>query len=113
MLSLSTSRPCSVPYSMKGLLEEKEDTIEPIPFSEWAAPIVPVLKSDKKLVRICGDFKVTINSPSWLKLYPIPKVDELFAELPGGQAFTKLVLSQAYQQINSVRNQKICWDQHQ
>ena len=96
----------SVPYSMKVLVEEeldrleKEGTIEPIAFSEWAAPIVPVLKSDKKSVRICGDFKLTVNKAAQLDRYLIPKVEDLFAELAGGQAFTKLDLSQAYQQIH-------------
>ena len=32
----------------------KEDTLEPIEHSDWAAPIVPVLKSDQKTVRVCG-----------------------------------------------------------
>lgn len=90
---------------MKVLVEEeldrlaKEGTIEPIAFSEWAAPIVPVLKSDKKSLRICGDFKLTVNKTARLDRYPIPKVEDLFSELAGGQAFTKLDLSQAYQQI--------------
>ena len=30
--------------------------LEPIQFSEWTSPIIPVLKSDRS-VRICGDFK--------------------------------------------------------
>ena len=96
---------CSVLYSMKVFMEEeidrlvKEGTIEPIVFSEWAAPIVPVLKCDKKSVRICGDFKLTVNQAAQLDRCPIPKVQDLFAELAGGQSFTKLDLSQTYQQI--------------
>ena len=34
--------------------------IQPTQFSDWAAPIVPVMKGDGN-VRICGDYKVTIN----------------------------------------------------
>ena len=33
-----------------------EGTLEPVEYSDWAAPIVPVVKSDRKSVRICGDF---------------------------------------------------------
>lgn len=64
---LKYCKACSVSYSMKVLVEEeldrlaKEGAIEPITFSECVAPTVPVLKSDKKSVRICGDFKLTVN----------------------------------------------------
>lgn len=34
--------------------------IQPIVFKDWAAPIMPVMKSDS-CVRIYGDFKVTVN----------------------------------------------------
>ena len=80
--------------------------IEPIQLAEWAAPIVPVLKANKKSVRICGDFKMTVNSASKLDTYPIPKVDDLFARLTGGICFSKLDLSQAYQQLELEENSK-------
>jgi len=67
--------------------------------SDWAAPIVPVLKSDRSSVRICGDFNVTVNPVLKPDAYPIPKVDDLYAKLQGGKFFTKLDLSQAYQQL--------------
>ena len=63
----------------------------------WAAPIVPVLKADKSSVRICGDFRQTINPVSKLA---IPKIEDLFATLSKGKSFTKLDLSQAYQQLS-------------
>ncbi|XP_056150236.1 uncharacterized protein K02A2.6-like, partial [Lampris incognitus] len=77
---------------------EAEGVISPINYSEWAAPIVCVPKKDDS-VRICGDYKVTINP--WLNVeqYPLPKTQDLFAKLAGGQQFTKLDLSQAYQQV--------------
>ena len=67
-------------------------------FSDWAAPIVPVLKGDGR-VRICGDYKVTVNRLAKLDKYPIPRIEELFASLAGGKAFTKLDLLHAYLQI--------------
>ncbi len=50
-------------------------------------------------VRICGDFKVTINQVTEIESYPLPRVEELFAAMSGGKQFTKLDLSQAYLQI--------------
>ena len=73
--------------------------LEPVEFASWAAPIVPVLKSNKSSIRICGDFKLTVNPVVKLDKYPIPKVEDLFAQLAGGKTFTKLDLSQAYQQL--------------
>ena len=99
-----------VPYAMRALVKQeldrltKEGIIEPVQFAEWAAPIVPVLKSDKKSVRVCGDFKLTINQASKLDSYPIPKVEDLFAA--GGKMFTKLDVSQAYQHIGLEESSK-------
>ena len=71
--------------------------IHPIQFSDWATPIVPVMKPDRS-VQICGDFKV-INPLSKLDRYPIPRIEDLFSTLGGGQKFTKLDMSHAYMQI--------------
>ena len=72
--------------------------ISPVQFSQWAAPIVPVLKQNGE-VRICGDYKVTVNQACTVDSYPLPRVDELLANLAGGQYFSKLDLSQAYLQL--------------
>ena len=60
---------------------------------------MPVLKADKQSLRTCGDFKQSVNTASKLDRYPIPKIEDLFAKLAGRKSFTKLVMSQAYQQI--------------
>ena len=55
-----------VPYSLRETLVQelerlqKEDTMEPVQFAEWAAPIVPIVKKDKS-IRICGDNRITVN----------------------------------------------------
>ena len=95
----------SIPYFYREKVEVElerlvaEGTLTPMEHSEWAAPIVAVLKPDKKRVRICGDFKQTINPVAKLDRYPIPRVEDLFSKLAGGKAFTKLDLSQAYLQL--------------
>ena len=40
---------------------EESGVIKSIAFSEWASPIVSVVKSDGKSVRVCADFKQTLN----------------------------------------------------
>ena len=93
-----------VPYALKAKVEKEldrlqsEGIISPVEFTEWAAPIVPVVKQDGS-VRICGDYKCTVNQVSKLDNYPIPKTEDLLATLGGGNKFTKLDMSQAYQQL--------------
>ena len=68
--------------------------------STWAAAIVPVIKADGR-IRICGDYKTTVNKVSKPDSYPIPRTEDLLATLGGGKGklYTKLDLSQAYQQV--------------
>ena len=94
----------SVPYSMKVKIEEElarltsQGILEPVRFADWATPIVPVIKPDRS-IRLCADFKVTINQHAKLDHYPIPKIEDLFATLGSGNTYTKLDMSQAYQQV--------------
>lgn len=93
-----------LPYAMKGKEETEIDRIvstgilKPVQLSDWAAPVVPVLKQDGSL-RLCGDYKVTVNQVSRLEQYPLPTFDDMAAKLAGGQEFSKLDLSHAYQQL--------------
>ena len=72
--------------------------IETVRYSEWAAPIVPVVKPDNS-IRVCGDYKVTVNSVLEVDQHPLSNPEELFVELSGGEKFSKLDLSRTYQQI--------------
>ena len=93
-----------VPFAMKAAVEEqlhrleRSGVIEKISTSEWATPVVAVPKKDGT-VRLCGDYKVTINQSIDVDQYPLPVPEALFATLSGGQQFTTLDLSQAYQQL--------------
>ena len=77
---------------------QEAGVITPVEFSDWAAPIVPVVKSDGS-IRICGDYSVTVNAVSKLDNYPLPRVEDLFTAMSGGTLFTKLDLAHAYQHL--------------
>ena len=94
----------AVPFAMKEAVEQEIDRLEDqgiltsVPYSEWASPIVIVPKTDGS-VRICGDYKVTINPVIENDTYPIPTVDEVFEKMQGGKLFSKIDLTQAYLQV--------------
>ena len=97
-------KPSSVPYALKEAIEQdlqqlqKLGVIEKVNHSDWAAPIMPVPKEDQS-VRICGDYKVTINPVLHIDQFPLPKLEDLFATLAGGTKFKKLDFSLAYLQV--------------
>ena len=66
--------------------------------SKWAAPIVSVPKKDGK-VWMCRDYKVMVNQAIDIDQYPLPRLADQFATLINGKRFSKLNLSQAYQQM--------------
>ena len=96
----------SIPYSVRVMVEQelqrlmKEGTLEPVEMADWAAPIVPVVKQDRWSVQICGDFRQTVNPVAKLDQYPIPKIEDLLTTLVKGKVFTKIDLSNAYQQLS-------------
>ncbi|KRZ77842.1 Transposon Tf2-6 polyprotein [Trichinella papuae] len=76
----------------------KQKVLEPVSHAVWATPIVTPMKPDSS-VRICGDYKCTINKALLKHAYPVPAVSHLLASLAGGKVFAKLDLAQAYQQL--------------
>ena len=107
-------KPRPVPYSLREDVGKELDRLESIgvlekvPHAEWAAPLVVVPKKDGT-VRLCGDYKQTVNRRLEVDQYPLPKPNDLFSSLSGGQKFTKLDLTQAYQQLPlDPESQKYC-----
>ena len=77
---------------------EVEGSLEKIDHFEWATPVVLVIKPDGT-VRICGDFKVTLNPCLQVPQHPLPRIEDCFHAMNGGKKFLKVDLSQAYNQI--------------
>jgi hypothetical protein len=93
-----------LPFAIRGKVEAELDRLiqigilQPVSYSDYASPIVPVLKQSGK-VRICADFSVSLNKQLLVDKYPLPRIEELFSKLHGGQQFSKLDLSSAYNQL--------------
>ena len=93
-----------VPYALKEIVEqelqrsEEEGIIYKVSQSDWAAPVVSVLKKDGTL-RVCGDYKMTVNQCADVDQYPLPNAEDLFPTLCRGKILSKIDLSHAYHQV--------------
>ncbi|XP_053698835.1 uncharacterized protein K02A2.6-like [Sabethes cyaneus] len=93
-----------VPFSLREAVETELDilvqngVLRKVNHSAWATPIVAVPKSNNK-VRLCGDYKITVNPNLKVDSHPLPTIEELFANVAGGEKFTKIDLTQAYLQL--------------
>ncbi|XP_028161637.1 uncharacterized protein K02A2.6-like [Ostrinia furnacalis] len=97
-------KPRSIPFALKDKVDEeltrlvKLGVLVPVRFSEYATPIVPVLKENGK-VKIAGDYSCTLNKDLKIDKYPLPRIEEVFAKIGGGQHYSKIDLSNAYNQF--------------
>ena len=66
-----------VPFTMNSAVEaeldslEKMGVMEKVNFSEWPTPVVAMPKKDGQ-VRLCGNYKVTLNPAVDVDQYPLP-----------------------------------------
>ena len=85
-------KPRPVPYALRARVEEElkrleaAGIIEPVTHSDWAAPVVPVVKGDGS-IRQCGDYKLTINRVASLEKYPLPRIEDLISSLGKGKVY--------------------------
>ncbi|XP_063545731.1 uncharacterized protein K02A2.6-like [Cydia strobilella] len=93
-----------IPYALKEEVKTELKRLEaigvltPVRYSDWATPLRIVRKEDGTL-RICGDYRSTVNISINCDVYPLPTSTEAFQLLSGGKIFSKLDLKQAYTQM--------------
>ncbi|GBO23854.1 Transposon Ty3-G Gag-Pol polyprotein [Araneus ventricosus] len=75
-----------------------QGVLEPISNPRWSTPIVPIIKQSGE-IRLCADYKVTINKAMKNHPFPIPSVNHILANLADGKFFAKIDLAQAYLQL--------------
>ncbi|XP_032067723.1 uncharacterized protein K02A2.6-like [Thamnophis elegans] len=97
-------KPRRVPIALKPKVDAELDKLvaqgilEPVDHARWETPIVLPIKPDGS-VRICADYRCSINRALPSNAYPVPVVQHLLHTLGEGTVFAKLDLAQAYQQL--------------
>lgn len=113
------AKPRTVPFAFKVKVEEelnrleKEGVITLVDNNDWGTPLVPVLKNNGE-IRICGDYKTTVNKFLEDVKHPLPKVEELFVTLQGGKTFSKIDFRNAYNQLvlDEETRKLLAWSTH-
>ena len=77
----------------------EQGIVEPVEQSDWATNLVVVVKPDGKSVRLCGNYKNTINPVMKVPEFPIPRIQDIYDSLSGCEVFSTLELRQGYYQF--------------
>ena len=102
--SVKYFNPRPVPLAQRDKVETelnrlvKLGILSPVTYSDWATPIVVVPKSDGT-VRVVGDYSVTVNPEINIEYFPMPRAEDVFAELAGCNVFSKIDLTDAFLQM--------------
>ncbi|XP_028164039.1 uncharacterized protein K02A2.6-like [Ostrinia furnacalis] len=93
-----------VPFAIKDRVEKEidrlveEGVLRSESYSDWATPVVPIVKKNGE-IRLCGDYRSTVNLATEPDTYPMPTASEVFATVAGAKYFTTLDLDRAYTQV--------------
>ena len=66
----------TLPYTLRAKIDQeidrllREGIISPVIDSSWVAPVVPVVKQNGS-IRLCGDYKLTVNRAARLDTYSV------------------------------------------
>ena len=106
--------PRQIPVAIKPMVEDEINRLvnigiwEKVQTSEWGTPLVPVIKKDGG-VRLCGDYKITVNPNIIVAQHPLPNVNHMIAFFANCTIFTKIDLRHAFNQlVMDEVSQEIC-----
>ena len=75
-----------MPFALKATVDdelqrlEREGVLGKVDVSDWATPLVIVPKKNGK-VRLCGDYRITVNPVMDIDQNPVPRAEDIFATL--------------------------------
>lgn len=84
---------------------ENQGAITAVDFSDWAAPIVVVRRSNGK-IRICADYSTGLNDALEPHKHPLPLPEDILFKLAGGKVFSHIDLSDAFLQVEVNQNSR-------
>lgn len=93
-----------VPYGLQSAVKQNiqemvnNGILQKVDSSSWATPIVTPLKPDGR-VRICGDFRVTVNPYLKQAATTTREVEDMFLGMTGSKFFSKVDLTNAFLQV--------------
>ncbi|XP_046752015.1 uncharacterized protein LOC124414903 [Diprion similis] len=93
-----------IPEALKPLVEREMKRLvglkhlNKVESSEWATPLVPTFKSNGN-IRLCGDFKLTLNPWIIIDKYSLHMIQEIFLVLQGGESYSELDVYDCYMQF--------------
>lgn len=94
-----------MPYASRLQIEAEfkqlcnQEVITPVDVAEYTTTPLIVVSKPNNTVRLCCNFKVSVNPHINVQQYPMPTCSEVFHALAGGTHFTKLDLADASLQL--------------
>jgi len=91
----------TIPFALRNKVEEELESLErqgiitKVDTSDWGSPLVVIPKPDGN-VRICVDYKPTLNQQLEDSHYPIPNIEEALHNIRDAKYFCTLDLYKAY-----------------
>jgi len=93
-----------LPFGMRDAVKanldylEKDGIIKKVESSEWATPIVTVMKKNGQ-VRLCGDYRISVNPYLEQTAITTPEMEEIFSKLSDSKYFSRIDLQNAFLQV--------------
>lgn len=73
----------------------EEGVIEKVDFSDWATPVVPVVKPNGT-IRLCADYSCSLNKQIEVPQHPLPRFEDVFSNFSGSRHFSTLDILNAF-----------------